>query len=798
MAGLASPKLDLLSISRTHQPRSTPQHNLPAARSSFIGRGRETLEVSQALATTRLMTLTGAGGSGKTRLAMEVARGLIEAYPNGVWLVELAPLSEDALVPKAVAEALKVPERPAEPIADTLVEVLGDRHLLVVLDNCEHLVGTTAGLADRLLDSCPRVRILATSREALGVEGEIRWLVPLLPVPGRGSTFSSEELEGYESVRLFVERAMERDSSFSLSPHNAAWVAEICRKLEGIPLAIELAAARVGMLSIEQIAERLEGSLDLLTRGGRTAMPRQQTLRGTLDWSYELLSEDEKKLFGRLSVFAGGWTLEAAEVVGAGEGIEEGDILDLISRLVDKSLIVPEGTESSASRHRMLEPIRQYARQRLADSGQAEETKRRHAEWCMAIAEEAEPELSGRRQGTWMERLEQEHDNLRAALSWSIGGEDTELGLRLAVALYMFWYTRGYLGEGREWLEKAISANRDAATHARARALNSTGWMALFQGKLEEAIPLLEESLALFRRLEDTVGTAAALYNLGVTLVACVEYERAEALLVEAVDLQRNLRDSASIARSLQALSLVTIAKQQYGQAMTAAEEGLMLSREAEDKVGIVLQLCSLALAQLGRGKYEQADVHCAEALRTALGLKWQHGVAMSLQVTGAVAGSREQAIHAARIWGAGDALRAAIGAILSPFEQSYYRSFIEAARTRLGEADFDAAWSEGRTMSPEQAIEYALSAEKPFSAPPSSATTQPSPPSAPEPTADLTSREVEVLGLVATGMTSAQVATQLFLSTRTVDTHLTSIYHKLGVTSRAAATRFALEHDLT
>jgi len=754
-------------------------------------------EVKRELATTRLLTLTGAGGSGKTRLALEVARDLIEAYPDGVWLVELAPLSEETLVPKAVAEALEVSERPGELLTDTLADVLGDRQLLLVVDNCEHLVGATAQLVDRLLDSCQRVRILATSREALRVEGEIRWLVPLLPVPGRGLTFSSEELEGYESVRLFVERAMERDSSFSLSPHNAAWVAEICRKLEGIPLAIELAAARVGTLSIEQIAERLEGSLDLLTRGGRTAMPRQQTLRGTLDWSFELLSEDEKKLFGRLSVFAGGWTLEAAEAVGAGEGIEEGDILDLVSLLVDKSLIVPEGTESSASRHRMLEPVRQYARQRLEDSGQAEETKRRHAEWCMAIAEEAEPELSGRRQGTWMERLEHEHDNLRAALSWSIGGEDSELGLRLAVALYMFWYTRGYLGEGREWLEKAISANRDAATHARARALNSTGWMALFQGKLEEAIPLLEESLALFRRLEDTAGTAAALYNLGVTLVACVEYERAEALLVEAVDLQRNLRDSASIARSLQALSLVTIAQQQYGQAMTAAEEGLMLSREAEDKVGIVLQLCSLALAQLGRGKYEQADVHCAEALRTALGLKWQHGVAMGLQVTGAVAGSREQAIHAARIWGAGDALRAAIGATLSPFEQSYYRPFIEAARTRLGEADFDAAWSEGRTMSPEQAIEYALSVEKPFSAPPSYATTKPSPPSAPEPTADLTSREVEVLELVATGMTSAQVATQLFLSTRTVDTHLTSIFHKLGVTSRAAATRFALEHGL-
>ncbi len=305
MAGLAPPKRDVLGTGRTHQPRSTPRHNLPAPRSSFVGREQDMFEVKRELATTRLMTLTGAGGSGKTRLALEVARGLIEAYPEGVWLVELAPLSEEVLIPKAVAEALKVPERPGEAIADTLLEVLRDRQLLLVVDNCEHLVGATARLVDRLLDSCPGVRILATSREALGVEGEIRWLVPPLSAPEPQGTPSSEQLEAYESVRLFVERAGGREPSFSLGPHNAAWVAVVCRRLEGIPLAIELAAARVGTLSLEQISQRLEGTLDLLTRGVRTAVPRQQTLRGTLDWSYELLSEDEKKLFGRLSVFAG-------------------------------------------------------------------------------------------------------------------------------------------------------------------------------------------------------------------------------------------------------------------------------------------------------------------------------------------------------------------------------------------------------------------------------------------------------------------------------------------------------------
>jgi predicted ATPase len=295
-----------LSTGRASNPRSTtPQHNLPAARSSFVGREREMLEIEFELATTRLLTLTGVGGSGKTRLALEVARDLREAYPDGVWLVELALLSEEVLVPKAVAQALGVPERPQEPLADTLADVLGSRQLLLILDNCEHLLEAVARLVDALLDSCPRVRILGTSREALGVEGEARWLVPPLSLPEPWRTPSSEELEGYESVRLFVERARGRNPSFSLSSENALTVAEVCRRLEGIPPAIELAAARVGTPSLEQILERLTDSLGLLTRGGRTAVPRQRTLKGTLDWSYDLLSEPERVLFGRLSAFAG-------------------------------------------------------------------------------------------------------------------------------------------------------------------------------------------------------------------------------------------------------------------------------------------------------------------------------------------------------------------------------------------------------------------------------------------------------------------------------------------------------------
>jgi predicted ATPase len=406
-----------LSTGSTPQSSSTPPHNLPAPRSSFVGREQEMEEVKRELAMTRLLTLTGVGGSGKTRLALEVARDLLEAYPDGVWLVQLAPLSEEVLVPKAVAEALKVPERPGEPLSDTLSEVLRDRQLLLILDNCEHLIEAIARLVDLLLDSCPRLRILATSREGLGVEGEIRWLVPSLSVPEQERrTLSSEELEAYESVRLFVERAKAHNPLFSLSPKNALAVAGICNRLEGIPLAIELAAARVDTLSVEQISERLEGSLRLLTRGGRTTVPRHQTLKGTLDWSHQLLSEDEKKLFGRLSVFAGGWTLEAAEAVGSGQGVEEGEVLDLLSGLVEKSLVVARESQESGVRYRMLEPVRQYAREKLEKSGETPAAKRAHAGYFLALAEEAESELFGPRDVEWLERLEEEHDNISEPL----------------------------------------------------------------------------------------------------------------------------------------------------------------------------------------------------------------------------------------------------------------------------------------------------------------------------------------------------------------------------------------------
>src|SRR5215208_7201335 len=437
------------------QPRGTPSHNLPAPRSSFVGREQEIEEAKSELAMTRLLTLTGVGGSGKTRLALEVARDLVGAYPDGVWLVELAALSEGKLGPQAVARAMRVREQPGRPLADTLTEALHKKATLLVLDNCEHLADSVAHLVDTLLDSCSHLRVLTTSRETLEVEGEAVWRVSSLSTPDTDRLPAAGELMRYDAVRLFVERTRLRLSAFEITPHNAPAVVEVCTKLEGIPLAIELAAARMDVLTAEQIAQRLDRALGLLT-GGREADRRHRTLRATLDWSFELLSEPERKLFCRLSVFAGGWTLEAAEAVGAGGGIEEGEVVELFLMLVDKSLVV-SGAEEGGFRYGMLEPIRQYARERLDESGEAQAMERTHAEYFLALAEEAEPRLWESGDKAWFGRLEREHDNIRAALSWTLEYGEAELALRLSGALRWFWRARGYHGEGRRWLERALS-----------------------------------------------------------------------------------------------------------------------------------------------------------------------------------------------------------------------------------------------------------------------------------------------------------------------------------------------------
>jgi len=765
------------------QAPDTSKHNLPAPRDSFVRREQELIEIKRTLTMTRLLTLTGVGGSGKTRLAVEVARDLVGAYPDGVWLVELASLTDGELVPQQAAGAMDAREQPGRSLTDTLVDTLRNKRMLLVLDNCEHLVEAVAGFVNVLLASCPHLRILATSREPLGVAGEALWRVSSLSVPDTDRLPAAAELTRYDAVHLFLDRARLRLPDFSLTPANDRAVAEVCRKLEGIPLAIELATARMGALALEEVAQRLEDSLGLLTAGPRTAEPRQRTMRATLQWSHGLLSEPERVLFRRLSVFAGGWTLEASEAVGS-DGIEENDVLDLLGRLVEKSLVVAEATEGGGVRYRMLEPVRQYAQEKLKEGGEEEAAQRRHAEYFLAFAEEAEPGLKGAQEGEWLKRLEIEHDNLRAALSWTLEQGKAELALRLGGALGEFWYVRGHYGEGRRWLEAALAQGDTPSASARAKALFQAGYIASGQGDYESSMTFGEESLALYRRLGDRASSATALYTLGVLAIYRNEWERASTLTEDAIALQREMNDRVGVVRSLLILASVALAQHDYERAMALYEESLALAQEIEDDFAIALSLLIGALASLGQGDHRQTRALSEESFKLSQQLGMPFAIASYLQTAACLAGAEGQPVRSARLWGAAEALVEEVGRILSPGELHVYAPFIDAARSQLDEARWEAALAEGRAMSTDEVVEYALSKEDAATAAPRLPEQQ----SVEEPPS-LTRREREVAALVAQGYTNRQIATGLFVSERTVETHVANVLRKLNVHSREQIT---------
>jgi predicted ATPase/DNA-binding CsgD family transcriptional regulator len=764
-----------------------PENNLPLQLTSFVGREREVSEVEGLLGGARLVTLRGPGGSGKTRLALAVASELAEGFEEGPWWIELAPLSAPDLVSREVASVLGVRDAPGRSTAEMLADHIGGTRTLVVLDNCEHLIDACTVLAESLLGSCPNLRVLATSREHLGALGEVSWPVPPLSLPDPRRPLSEQTLPDYESARLFAERARAVKPDFTLDGQSAKAVTRICYRLDGMPLALELAAARIRVLSVEQISERLENSLSLLTGGGRTAEPRQRTLRATLEWSYDLLDEQERRLLGRLSVFAGEWTLQAAEEVCSGDDIGRNGVLDLLSSLVDKSLVLAETGGGGAARYRMLEPVRQYARERLEESGERGRVRNGHAAFFLALAEEAEPALMGARQDVWLERLEREHDNIRAALSWALESGAVEVGLRLAGALGEFWYMRGHLGEARRWLEATLSRG-ESAESARIKPLALFTWIATEQGDYERSAITGEENLALSRKFGNDEQIALSLYALGLVKMHRNELERAAELMEEAVTLQRASGDTAGLSRTLPALGLVAAARHDYERALEIHEESLMLARAAEDDFMIGFSLGVGALAHLGQGDYDRAEALCVEGLQRSLRQGMVTQAADILHVAAALAGSQGQPARSARLWGAAETLRETLGTDLSPVERSHYGPYVAAAKDLLDEATWEAAWAEGRRLTPEQAVRYAISEDE-----------RPTP-TTPEPSAypaGLSAREVEVLGLAAKGMTNAQIAKELFISPRTVNRHLNSIYHKLGVGSRAAAARFAVEHNL-
>jgi predicted ATPase/DNA-binding SARP family transcriptional activator/DNA-binding CsgD family transcriptional regulator len=765
-------------------PPGITRHNLPADRSSFVGREREVLEAKRELAMTRLLTLIGTGGCGKTRLAVAVAKDLVSAYPDGAWLVKLAPLSEPELVPQAVAEALSVREQPGRPLDATLADHLRTKEMLLILDNCEHLVEAAADLEDGLLDACPRLRVLATSREAMRIPGEVVWRVPSLSAPDPEDPASAEELGCYEAVRLFLERARSRRPGFELTEENAGTVAEICRRLDGIPLAIELAAARVGVLSVEQIAARLDDSLGLLRSGGRTSELRHQTLRGTLDWSYALLNPAEKNLFCKLSVFAGGWTLEAVDAVEAGNGIGDGEVLDLLSGLVDKSLVVTETPQGAgdALRYSMLSPVRQYGREQLEESGDAETARGRHALWCLAFAEEAEPQLVGAEQAGWLERLETEHDNLRAALGWFLERGEAEQGLRLTGALGEFWRVRGHLREGLRWLEEALASGGDTSP-ARAKALVHAGWIAWERVDFERSRAFSEEALAASRGLGYKEGAAAALYNLGmIAIYDQIRPREAWTLFEESLALRRELGDTVGAGRTLQRIGLIAVVGQDFERAAALYEESLGLARESGDRLGLVLALWLGALTALGRGDHRRVKALCEEGLDLARQLRNTHALVLITHVLAASAGSHGRPVRSARLWGAAESLLDTLGLTLGPAEHHHYGPYLAAARAQLGPKAWEAAWAQGRAMPLEEVVEYALTEEEQA---PTTIPASEEPSTGREPVA-LTRREREIAVQVARGLTNRQIATELVISEHTVATHIGKILKKLRLHSRA------------
>jgi predicted ATPase/class 3 adenylate cyclase len=688
-------------------------NNLPRQLTSFIGREREMTEVKRLVSTTPLVTLTGIGGSGKTRLALKVAADVLGDYADGVWLVELAALSDPELAPKTVASTLDVPEQPGRPMLETLTEALRARALLLVLDNCEHLLAACAALAETLLRASPDLRILATSREPLDVPGEVVRRVPSLATPASRDVLSPEELTRYDSVRLFVERAASIRPEFVVTLRNAPAVAQVVTRLDGIPLAIELAAARVKALTVDQIAARLDDRFRLLTGGSRRSVPRQQTLRAAMDWSYELLPPGERIMLRRLSVFVGGWNLEAAESICAGSAIMRDEVLDLLTNLVDKSLVIVEAHRDEA-RYRLPETVREYALDRTLESpGETIELRMRHKDWYLDLAERGNS-LFGRLEETLLyKRFEVEHDNLRAALGWCLEEQSSvDAALRMAAALGPFWHNYSHYAEGRQWLARALAQSSGMVSSARGRALDYAAVLAWRQGDFEEAIALSEESITVLQGLAETPRLADAHRHRGLVSLRQGDFAAATVCFEKSLALARQCREKWLIAYALSTLATVARYEGHHDKAWALSEECVTLSREVAGKRAI-----AYATRLAGDVARSRADLSSAVrlyneslALYREAGDKW---IAQDcLEGLASVAASSGEYLRAIHLFATAEAIRETLGLTLASFDQDIHDAHVSAARAALEDTTFMAAWAVGRAMTLEQAIEYALRGE--------------------------------------------------------------------------------------
>jgi len=734
----------------------------------------------------RLLTLTGPGGVGKTSLSVVVADSLVDAFEDGVFFVDLAPLADPVLVPGAIGRALGLRESGRERLSATVPRYLRDRRVLLVLDNFEHLLAAAIEVAS-LLAACPAIRVLVTSRAPLGIPGEHELPVGPLALPELRGVPPVEDLVEVASMALFVRRAQAVQPAFRLSAGNAATVAEVCVRLDGLPLAIELAAARVKALGVEQILARLRDRFRLLTSPSRLAPDRHRSLRRAVDWSYGLLGEGERALFRSLSVFAGGWELEAAEAVCPGRragvvSIGAEDVVDLVARLVDHSMVVVEDRAGRAC-YRLLETLRQYAAERLVEVGEDSHFRERHRSWFTGLAEQADAAIGGPGEAGWLDRLEVDHDNLRAALDHSgAPGVDPEPGLRLAGALARFWDVRGYLGEGCDRLTRLVQPPAAAGVSVgRAKALNALGTLALGRADQETARAAFEESARLGHLLGVVRLEAWPLSMLAFQAFMVGDHARGRKLAERTYALAAEANDQVMLIRGFCARGIMEAVQGDRQLGWSLLEQSLALARRLGATWGEanVLHLMGW-VALVGR------DTEQATALeRDALGLLWTLGdrrtVADSLEVLACAATGSGHPERVAWLFGVTAHLRQTTGGGRPPYLDAECERAITAARARLGAARFDARWSAGRDCTLEQVIDDLL--------------TTPGVDSRLGPTVDLTRRETQVARFVVQGMTNRQIADALAISERTAERHLENLRVKLGVTSRAQIAAWAVRH---
>jgi predicted ATPase/DNA-binding CsgD family transcriptional regulator len=802
--------------------------NLPAQVSSFIGREAELAAVRALVGGSRLVTLTGAGGAGKTRLALQVAAGLVDEPEDGVWFADLAPLRDPDLVAVTVADVLGVRREAGRPVLDTLVEAVGGRRLLVVLDNCEHLIGACAKLADALLRNCPNLALLATSREPLGIGGEQVHRVPSLGVPAEGD--DAKAIRASEAVRLLADRAAAQGVPLPGDAETAGVAGRICRRLDGIPLALELAAARLRVMPAGELEARLDERFALLTGGSRAGLPRQQTLQAMVDWSWELLNPAEQALLARLSVFAGGFGLAAGEAVAGGLEVPAAEVLGHLGALVDKSLVQFGDAGAGPGRYRLLETVRQYAAGRLDARGPAAAGAARaaHRDYYVALAEAAVPHLVGPDQAAWLDRLEAELGNLRAAIAFSLTEADPEPGLRLAASLRVYWVARGHAVEGADALRALLDAPAArGATLTRARALavaarllqaaggfaisgdyceealviaraagdeylvaellHQLGWGLLSQGQPGAALPLFEQGLGLARRLGEPHLTARLMGGRAHATYAAGDHAGAARDGAEALRLSRQAGDRHQVGQILGNLGNYELSAGDLDAARHHLAESLDIARVLGNRYGAVHQTFNLGLAEYLAGSPEAAEALFTESLDLARRAGTRLQVAYTLIGLALTSRGGADPGWSARLHGAADQALAELGGALEPLEGRLAGLDRQRLRTALGDEAFDGEYAAGRTLDLTQVLAPLSDQDAP--AGPAAVSH--------EDASVLTPRERDVLRLVAQGLSNADIARRLVLSEHTVHRHLANILRKLNLSSRAAAAAWGVRTGL-